>query len=132
MRQFATYDDHGAHSLYPRICLRCGRHIGGHAFRTVYGYITRDDGTKIHSCGEPVHDRCTGAQTPRETYLYFDFEHSPGDHRRAVEAGISFNAASGHYHARLGKKRLGIFDSLQEAREARRIAQSRAKEGATA
>ena len=130
MRQFATYDDHGTHSLYPRICLRCGCKIGGHAFRTVYGYITRDDGSRVHSCGEPVHDRCYA--TPRETFLYFDFEDAPGRHHRAVEQGIRFNPATQKYYARCGKKSLGTFDSLQEAREARRIAQSRAREGATA
>lgn len=109
--------------LYPvcqRRCFRCGQRINGWGFITLYGYITQD-GTRRHACGEPLHHNCRSAAARREIIYESDMagESDYARHVRNVSVGIDYNARTGRYAARADKKRLGTYETPEQAEHAR-------------
>ena len=123
---YAVYADDGTlHSAFPRVCVRCGRPISGYSFRTIYGIFVTADGTRLPVAGEPLHDVC-----PEKNASPRVVEHNPDDffrERRKINRPTSkmvepfIDALSnGKFQVRAGRnKRLGTFDTLDEARAAR-------------
>jgi len=120
-------------SLYPvftRVCLRCQRPINGYGFYTLYGYIVvgengsakSETSFRIHGSGDAVHHRCPDDDAPRAV------PHDRGEiglseyarHMRNVAAGVDYNARTGRYAARVGKKRLGTHATQELAEQARK------------
>lgn len=114
-------------SLYPiftRVCLRCKRPVNGYGFYTLYGYIVvRENGSvkKIHGNGDAVHYRCPDNETRRPVPHDSEIEgvSEYARHMRNVAQGIDYNARTGRYVARVGKKRLGSHATQELAEQAR-------------
>ncbi len=114
-------------TLYPiftRVCLRCQRPVNGYGYYTLYGCIIithNGSSKKVHGSGEAVHHRCPESSAPRAV------PHDGGmegiseytRHTRNVEQGIDYNARTGRYAARVGKKRLGTHATPELAEQAR-------------
>lgn len=120
-KTLAVYDEHGIpRSEFKRVCLRCRRPIHGYGFHTFYGIFVRPDGRRIPACGEPLHERCPNANTPRKV------PHDPAElgaskvitMSRHIEVGITL-LHHGRFAARVDKKRLGTHETLEKARAAR-------------
>lgn len=116
-------------SLYPvfsRRCVICGRSMNGWGFYTLYGNLVIG-GKKYIACGEPVHHFCSKAVTTREIFhdSYLAGESNTKSRRRSnphtetkVALGV-FQQESGRYGARYNQKRLGSYDTIEEAQAAR-------------
>ena len=114
-------------TLYPiftRVCLRCQRPVNGYGYYTLYGSIiitNNESSKKVHGCGDPVHYRCPESSAPRTVFHDGAMEgiSEYTRHTRNVEQGIDYNARTGRYAARVGKKRLGTHATPELAEQAR-------------
>lgn len=95
--------------------------MNGYGFFTLYGYIVVN-GKKFHGSGDAVHHHCPTDDTARAV------PHDGGQvglseyarHMRNVAPGIDYNARTGRYAARVGKKRLGTHATQELAEQARK------------
>lgn len=121
----AEFETKTAYPIFARVCLRCGRPIGGYGFYTLYGALysgANGAAKKIHGCGDPVHYRCPAPRTgTRRAEYHADIER-PGAHGsahlRLVSTGIQYNVRTGRYNARVNKKRLGSHSTIEAAQAA--------------
>lgn len=108
------------HDKCARICLRCRRPVRGCGYRTFYGVFERADGERVPSCGEPLHDRCPdpAAGPPGLPHAHAWLVSHPARGTVNIAPGIDLKR-SGRYAARANRKRLGTYDTLQEAQAVR-------------
>lgn len=108
------------HAECVRICLRCRRPVRGCGYRTFYGVFVRDEGERIPAYGEPLHDRCPDPAVgpPGLPHAHAWLVSHPPRGTVNIAPGIDLKP-SGRYAARANRKRLGTYDTLQEAQAAR-------------
>lgn len=122
-----VYDEQGIpQSHFPRRCFRCHQKILGYGFFTLYGYIeetnARGETIRRYASGEPVHHRCPPCGAAMR-----EVAHDPalfGESAYAlttlfISEGITRNLKNGRYAARVDKKRLGTYPTIEQAEHAR-------------
>ena len=136
----AVYDEHGIpHSEFKRVCLRCHRPMLGYGYQTFYGVFVYANGKRIPASGEPLHDVCPDADTkpratPHNADEFWGEEHTAPKrkYKRRTERRVEENIQvlhNGRFAVRIAKKRLGTYETLEQARAARaNYLQQRSKE----